>query len=211
MVFTEGEGRRYGGGTGVLGTEARPKSARVRRCRRLGCEVYALQVASPVAKFVFVPQVHEPTPRRLDLEKSGPLAEIWGRIDDLEDDVSEIQEQQTRSVPTVESDRRLAGVLSGIASTLSYIVRGLPPDEQSEFRKTVARNAKGALAQLERTESQRAVAYAEGRAGWLAAILLSMGPDADEIVVQYELEDVVTVDNIRGLLNPSYGHRVSKK
>lgn len=145
------------------------------------------------------------------MEESGPPTEIWRRIYNLEDDVSEIQVQQARSVPTVESDRRLAGVLSGIASTLLHIVDGLPPDKQSEFRKAIARNAKGALAQLDTKESHRALAYTEGRAGWLAGILFSMGAVADEIVVQYELEDVVTVDNIRGLLNPSSAQLPSKE
>ena len=135
-------------------------------------------------------------------EPTGSLEDVWGRLIDLEDDVSEIQ-YRDHGRPLVSVDRRLAGMLLGISRVLLDVMSHLPPEQQFELGETLSDDVRRGLSQLEDLDprDRSKVDFAEGHIGWLAMITFFFRAEAEDTTVAY-LPDNVTPRQIRRWLNP---------
>ena len=135
-------------------------------------------------------------------EPTGSLEEAWGRLLDLEDDVSEIQ-YGDRGRPLISVDRRLAGMLLGISGVLLDLMTRLPPDQQFEFGEKLSGDVQRGLSELEDLDprDRSKIDFAEGHIGWLAMIAFFFRKEAKDTTVAY-LPENVTPQQIRRWLNP---------
>ncbi len=134
------------------------------------------------------------------MEETGPTSEPgegWKRILDLEDDVSLLQ--HTQSLPTIRVDRRLAGILRSIAEVQAILVQTLPADQQARFHRKLEARLRRRVAECQDLDERNSssIAFAEGSAGWIAAMLL-----VTKAEVASDLSDDVVPERIRVLLNP---------
>lgn len=136
------------------------------------------------------------------MQETGPIGEPSDerlkRILDLEDDVSLLQ--HTQSLPTIRVDRRLAGILRSIAEVQVILAQALPADQQARFHRSLEERLRQRVAECQDVDDRDSgsIAFAEGSAGWIAAMLLVTKTD-----VAADLSDDVIPERIRRLLNPS--------
>lgn len=135
------------------------------------------------------------------MDETGPIGEAgdegWKRILDLEDDVSLLQLAQ--SLPTIRVDRRLAGILRSIAEVQAILAQALPADQQARFHRNLEERLRRRVAECQDVDNRNpgSIAFAEGSAGWIAAMLL-----VTKAEVAADLSDDVVPERIRRLLNP---------
>ena len=135
------------------------------------------------------------------MEETGPIGEPadegWKRILDLEDDVSLVQ--HTQSLPTIRVDRRLAGILRSIAEVQAVLAQALPADQQARFHRDLENRLRRRVAECQDVDNRNSdsIAFAEGSAGWIAAMLV-----VTEAEVAADLSDDVIPERVRRLLNP---------